>query len=105
MQHLPDTHKHRHTPGVFGDHDVRLDPGSLAARATGAETSPVKSHHHQGVATLGDGAVASGWDEDGTIEAIELPERALRARRAVAPGAGRAEPRRGGFWWPRRGSG
>jgi putative glutamine amidotransferase len=77
VQHLPDTDKHRHTPGVFGDHGVRLAPDSLAARATGAETSSVKSHHHQGVAALGDGAIASGWDEDGTIEAIELPERAF----------------------------
>lgn len=74
VQHLPDTGKHRHTPGVFGDHEVSLEPGSLAARVTGSERSPVKSHHHQGVETLGDGAVASGWDEDGTIEAIEYPE-------------------------------
>ena len=26
-----------HTPGAFADHEVRLEPGSLAARATGAE--------------------------------------------------------------------
>jgi putative glutamine amidotransferase len=75
-QHLPDvvgTHVHRHTPGVFGDHEVRLEPGSLAARAVGAERSLVKSHHHQGLAELGDGLVATGWSDDGLIEAVELP--------------------------------
>jgi putative glutamine amidotransferase len=73
---LPDvvgTHVHRHTPGVFGDHEVRLEPGSLAARAVGAERSLVKSHHHQGLAELGDGLVATGWSDDGLIEAVELP--------------------------------
>jgi putative glutamine amidotransferase len=76
-QHLPDvigTDEHRHTPGVFGDHEVTLEPGSLAARATGTERALVKSHHHQGVRDLGDGLVASGWSpDDGLIEAIELP--------------------------------
>src|SRR3712207_9238077 len=49
-QHLPDVlghEEHRHTPGTYADHEVRLAPGSLAARAAGAERSPVKSHHHQ----------------------------------------------------------
>ena len=77
VQHLPDTPKHRHTPGVFSDHEVSLEPGSLAARVTGAERSPVKSHHHQGVQRLGDGLVASGFDEDGTVEAIEARDRAF----------------------------
>lgn len=77
VQHLPDTAKHRHTPGVFGDHEVTLEPGSLASRATGADNSAVKSHHHQGVDRLGSGSVATGWDEDGTIEAIELPDKSF----------------------------
>jgi putative glutamine amidotransferase len=76
-QHLPDvigTDDHRHTPGAFGDHEVRLEPGSLAARAVGTERSVVKSHHHQGVAELGEGLVATGWAvEDDLVEAIELP--------------------------------
>jgi putative glutamine amidotransferase len=34
----------------------------------------VKSHHHQGVAKLGEGVVATGWSvEDDLIEAIEVP--------------------------------
>jgi putative glutamine amidotransferase len=76
-QHLPDvigTDEHRHTPGLFGDHEVTLEPGSLAARAVGAERSTVKSHHHQGVADLGEGLIATGWSpDDRLIEAIELP--------------------------------
>ena len=77
VQHLPDTARHRHTPGVFGDHDVSLEPGSLAASAAGQERPLVKSHHHQGVERLGEGLAASGWDDDGTIEAIEAPGRAF----------------------------
>jgi putative glutamine amidotransferase len=76
QQHLADATTHLHTPGSFADHEVRLEPGSLAARALGAERGAVRSHHHQGVATLGEGLVASGWAEPGgAIEAIEIPER------------------------------
>lgn len=79
-QHLPESvgHPgHRPAPGVFGDHEVRLEPGSLAARAVGAELTAVRSHHHQGVDRLGEGLVASGWavDDEDVIEAIELPGR------------------------------
>jgi putative glutamine amidotransferase len=78
-QHLPDSvgHEgHRHTPGTFSDHEVRLEPGSRVADVVGAERTAVKSHHHQGVAELGEGVVASGWsDEDDLVEAIELPDR------------------------------
>jgi putative glutamine amidotransferase len=76
IQHLPEaigSDRHVHTPGTFGDHEVRLAPGSLAAGAVGAERTMVKSHHHQGVDTLGDGLVATGWSvPDEVIEAIEL---------------------------------
>ena len=73
-QHLPESQRHLHTPGRFIDHDVRFEPGSLAARAAGAERIGVRSHHHQGIGRLGDGLVASGWSEpDGVIEALERP--------------------------------
>jgi putative glutamine amidotransferase len=81
VQHLPDLvghEHHRHTPGAFGDHEVRLEPGSLAARAAGAERITVKSHHHQGMDELGEGVRASGWSiEDSVVEAIELPDRSF----------------------------
>jgi len=78
-QHLPELvghADHRRTPGVFNDHDVRLEEGSLAARATGEELHATKSHHHQGVDALGQGFVATGWSAlDDLPEAIERPER------------------------------
>jgi putative glutamine amidotransferase len=75
-QHLADAETHLHTPGTFSDHGVRLEPGSLAARAVGAERVSVRSHHHQGVDRIGDGLVASGWADPGeTVEAIEMSDR------------------------------
>ena len=80
VQHLPDVLAvdiHRSpTGGAFVDHEVRLAPGSLAARATGEEREAVKSSHHQGIGELGEGLIASGWSiDDEIVEAIELPER------------------------------
>ena len=75
-QHLPDVvghEEHRHTPGIFADHEVDLEAGSLAARAAGAERTPVKSHHHQGVREIGDGLVVTGRSDDDTVEALEDP--------------------------------
>jgi putative glutamine amidotransferase len=76
-QHLPDVlghEEHRHTPGTFADHEVRLAPDSLAARAAGMDRTPVKSHHHQGIKTVGDGLAVTGRDaEDYSVEAIEDP--------------------------------
>jgi putative glutamine amidotransferase len=68
---------HRHTPGAFVDHGVRLEAGSLAARVVGDELTEVKSAHHQGLDELGEGVIASGYADDGIVEAIELPERSF----------------------------
>lgn len=77
-QHLPDVlgHEgHRAVRGVFSEHEVSLEPGSLAARAAGEKLTSVKSHHHQGVRGVGAGLRATGKDiEDGTVEAIEDPD-------------------------------
>jgi putative glutamine amidotransferase len=78
-QHLPDLvghERHRLVPGSFGDHEVALVPGSLAAAAAGAERLAVKSHHHQGIDRLGEGLMVSGRSlEDELTEAVELPDR------------------------------
>jgi putative glutamine amidotransferase len=75
VQHLDQTDRHRHTPGAFGEHEVRLEPGSLAARSAGGERMTVKSHHHQGIDELGEGLTASGWSvPDDIVEAIEIRE-------------------------------
>ncbi len=78
-QHLPESigsGVHRSTAGTFGTHRVRLAPGTLACDAAGTEGLLVMSHHHQGVDRLGEGLAVSGWsDEDGIVEAIELPDK------------------------------
>ena len=77
-QHLPERfghHEHRRVKGTFdgADHDVRLQAGSLAARAAGEERHATKSHHHQGVDRIGEGFRVTGWAEmDELPEAIEL---------------------------------
>jgi len=81
VQHLPDDvghGDHRRTPGSWdgADHDVRLAEGSLAARAAGEARHGTKSHHHQGIARLGEGLVETGWSVlDELPEAIEAPGR------------------------------
>ncbi len=81
-QHLPDAvgdDAHARTPGEFVRHSVRLEPGSLAARAVGAESTEVRGFHHQGVREVGEGLRATGWAdlEDGIVEGIERPDRAV----------------------------
>jgi putative glutamine amidotransferase len=78
-QHLPEVlghDGHAGPPGTYADHEVRLGEGSLAAQAVGGERAAVKSYHHQGVRTLGEGLRATGFSvPDDIIEAIELPDR------------------------------
>ena len=78
VEHVPDLvghERHRHTPGLFTDHDVDLDDGSLAARAAGETRHGVKSHHHQAVDAVAPGFVVTGRDpEDGLAEAMEAAD-------------------------------
>jgi putative glutamine amidotransferase len=74
-QHLPDRlghERHRPIPGSWAEHDVRIEPGSLVARAAGAEQLTVKTHHHQGVDAVPESLTPSAWaTDDGSVEAIE----------------------------------
>jgi putative glutamine amidotransferase len=76
-QHLPELvghEDHRRVLGSFdgADHDVRLAPGSLAARAAGEELHGTKSHHHQGIDRVGEELVVTGWAAiDDLPEALE----------------------------------
>ena len=78
-QHVPDLvdhEEHRRHPGSFenSEHDVRLQAGSLAALAAGAELHEVKSHHHQSVDQVGDGLAITGHSTlDELPEALEVP--------------------------------
>jgi putative glutamine amidotransferase len=79
---------HVHLPDVVGEavvhrtsrerhayHPVRIERDSrLAAVLSGVEIE-VPSWHHQAVARLGSGLRAVAWAQDGTIEAVELPDR------------------------------
>ena len=75
VQHLPEVvgdEKHKHTPGVFADHEVDVKPESRVGSLLG-KRAPVKSHHHQGFGRVGEGLVETAWAEDGTLEALEDP--------------------------------
>jgi putative glutamine amidotransferase len=80
-QHLPEAvghDDHRRTLGSFqnSEHDVALEPGSLAEQAAGEAVHETKSHHHQGVDRIGDGLVVSGRSAlDELPEALEMPGR------------------------------
>jgi putative glutamine amidotransferase len=77
VQHLPEVvgnERHKHTPGVFSDHDVHVEPSSKLGELVG-KRAPVKSHHHQGYGRIGDGLREVAWADDGTVEALEDPDK------------------------------
>jgi putative glutamine amidotransferase len=65
VNHNPETARGERT------HLVRLEPGSLTARALGGTEIRVNSFHHQAIRELAPKLVATGWTEDGVIEAVE----------------------------------
>jgi len=77
VQHLPEIvghERHKHKPGEFSEHEVRLDVETGVGALLG-ERAPVKSHHHQGFGRIGEGLREVGWADDGTIEALEDPSK------------------------------
>jgi putative glutamine amidotransferase len=80
-QHIPERlgHEgHRPVPGAWAEHEVRIEPGSLAARAAATDRLTVKSHHHQGVDAIPDSLRASAWaTDDDSVEAIESDDGAF----------------------------
>ncbi len=77
VQHLPDLvghDDHKDVPGAYADHEVAIEPGSKLANALGLR-APVKSHHHQGMGTIGHGLTVTARAEDGTVEGLEDPSR------------------------------
>jgi putative glutamine amidotransferase len=66
-----------HNPPTARDaraHHVRLAPGSRAAEALGVDRLVPNSFHHQAVKALAPGLVATGWSDDGIIEAVETSD-------------------------------
>ena len=77
VQHLPEVvghERHKHTPGVYADHDVRVEPQSMLGRTLG-DRAPVKSHHHQGYGRVAEPLRAVAWADDGTVEGLEDPSK------------------------------
>lgn len=76
VQHLPDVvghDGHCPTPGVHARHSVTVEPGSMTGALLGPSCD-VATYHHQAVAMLAPGLVATAWADDGTVEAIERPD-------------------------------
>ncbi len=76
---------HQHLPALPGliehgvpvedsisTHDVKAAPESRLRATTGVDVLRCSSHHHQGVDRVGERLAATGWSEDGLVEAIEL---------------------------------
>ncbi len=77
VQHLPDAvghDGHRTRPGHFDVHPVTVDPASRVG-AIVASPAEVCSGHHQGLDEIGDRLRAVAWADDGSVEAVEAPER------------------------------
>lgn len=77
-QHLPDLvghSEHAPAPAAFGWTSIRTEPHSLVRRLVGEDVQ-VSCQHHQAVASH-PGFQVAARAEDGTIEAIEDPERSF----------------------------
>ena len=77
VQHLPEkvgNELHRQVPGTFAEHPVEVQEGSRLQEVVGADAR-VTSHHHQALGRVGDGLIETAWAEDGTVEAVEDPEK------------------------------
>ena len=59
---------------MFSDHEVEIEPGTRLSGVLGDRVA-IKSHHHQGLARLGEGLRPSARDEDGWVEALEVSDR------------------------------
>jgi putative glutamine amidotransferase len=78
-QHLPEisteiAHRQRQ-PGDQTSHAVEIDPDSRLAAVLGDDEIDVNSFHHQAIDRLGAGLRVSARAPDGTIEAVEDPDR------------------------------
>jgi putative glutamine amidotransferase len=79
VQHLPDVtgnDSHKQQAGQFAEHDVTVAPNSRVGKLVGDRGS-VRSHHHQGIASVGEGLREVAWAEDDTVEGIEDPARSF----------------------------
>lgn len=74
---LPNALKHDYFPGYPRNHHahtVSLQSGSLLQEIFGAETIPVNSLHHQGIARVGEGLEAIAFAPDGLVEGLAVTD-------------------------------
>lgn len=109
-QHLSDVtghdgHRPRTPSFTLGRSPLKLLPGSRIARVLDEDEPETACHHHQAVDRLGEGLIATGWAEDGTVEAVEVTDHPFaigvqwesgqtadkRLHQALAEAAGRAK--------------
>jgi len=69
VDHDPDGERWAHA------HEVRILPGTRLREILGRDRVAVNSFHHQAVARLGEGLVASAASPDQVIEGVEAPDR------------------------------
>lgn len=80
IQHIPDeiegalAHEQPNRRDQAG-HTIRIEPGTLLHRITGAGEMSVNSAHHQAVRSAGTDAIVNALAPDGVIEGIEIPGR------------------------------
>ncbi|MDJ0336212.1 gamma-glutamyl-gamma-aminobutyrate hydrolase family protein [Salinibacterium sp. G-O1] len=75
-QHLPDlvgSERYNVGGGVFVDNDVIVDADSHIAGLIGGAVIG-KSYHHQSIDRVADGLIVTARTDDGTIQAVELPD-------------------------------
>ena len=72
-QHLPDLADRsidHSDPELLSRHAVRSEPGSRLAACAGLRFD-ANTQHHQAVARIGEQLHATGWSDDGVVEALE----------------------------------
>jgi putative glutamine amidotransferase len=78
IQHLHPPQGHQRTDSRRDEpvHEVSIEPGTLLAQIAGTDTWQVNSRHHQAVRKVAGSLRVSAVDpEDGTVEALEHPEK------------------------------
>jgi putative glutamine amidotransferase len=99
-----DGHRPRTPSFTLGRNPLKVLPGSRVAGILDEDEPETACHHHQAVDRLGEGLTATGWAEDGTVEAVEVTDHPFaigvqwesgqtadkRFHQALAQAAGRA---------------